>query len=104
MLALLTFVGSTQTCKALPSLAHDVRSFAPLDERYFGELCFYSDAHDALLRNKGALLDPHAFGEAFDASLEVMDAWQTVRHSRGATSTVRVRFRAGVRVRLRVTY
>ena len=58
-----------------------VRSFAPLDERYFGEMCFYSDAHDALLRNKGALLDPHAFGEAFDASLEAMDAWQTVRHS-----------------------
>ena len=58
---------------------HDTCSFAPLDERYFGEMCFYNDAHDALLRNKGALLDPHAFGEAFDASLEAMNAWQTVR-------------------------
>ena len=50
-----------------------------LDERYFGELCFYTDAHDALLRNAAALLDAHAFGEAFDATLEAMDAWKTVR-------------------------
>ena len=54
-------------------------SVALLDERYFGELCFYSDVKDALTRNKAALLDAHAFGEAFDASLEAMDAWKTVR-------------------------
>jgi hypothetical protein len=57
---------------------------ALLDERYFGELCFYIDAHDALLRNGAALLDAHAFGEAFDATLEAMDAWKTVRRGSGA--------------------
>ena len=55
------------------------RSFVPLDERYFGELCFYIDAHDALLRNEAALLDAHSFGEVFDASLDALDAWKTVR-------------------------
>ena len=46
-------------------------------------MCFYSDAHDGLLRNKAALIDAHAFGEAFDASLDAMDAWSTVRHANG---------------------
>ena len=57
------------------------RSFVALDERYFGELCLYSDAHDALLRNEAALLDAHAFGEVFDATLDAMDAWTTVRRT-----------------------
>ncbi len=52
--------------------------WAPLGERWFGDLCFYGDARAGLVNNAHAVLDPHVFGDAFEASLDAFDSWDKV--------------------------
>ena len=53
--------------------------WASLGERWFGDLCFYGDARAGLVSNAHAVLDPHVFGDAFEASLDVFRSWDKAR-------------------------
>ena len=46
---------------------------------WFADLCFLIDVRAALVLNAGAVIDAHVFGDAFDGTMDLLEAWDTVR-------------------------
>ena len=42
-------------------------------------MCFYHDMRVTLTHNPTAWIDAHGFGDSFDASMDALKAWDTVR-------------------------